>query len=203
MDHRLQHAAIELVKVMDKTVDDSLPSDIADIVKMHSKGAAIAGVASGWVPGVGGTAAVAVSAGFVWTMYGRINSKIDLPFSENIMKSVASGIATNLAGYAVASIALATVSSLFPGLGNIASSVISGGTCYGLTLASGFVYIKILTKIFKAGEDPTTLTADDLKNAAKTVVENEDIKAVMKEAKEAYKAAKERGEIKEQPTKDV
>jgi hypothetical protein len=196
---RLLEAAIELAKVMDKAVDDSLPSDIADIVKSHSKGAAIAGVAGGWIPGVGGTAAVAISAGFVWTMYGRINSKIDLPFSENIMKSVASGIATNLAGYAVASIAISTAFSLFPGLGNVSASVIAGSTCYALALASGFVYLKILTSIFKAGKDPTSITAENLKEVAKKVVQNEDIRVVMKEAKEEYKSAKARGEMQEEP----
>jgi uncharacterized protein (DUF697 family) len=197
-DKRLLDAAIELVKYMDKTVDESLPRDIAGIVKFHSKGAAIAGVASGWIPGVGGTAAVVISAGFVWTMYSRINAKIDLPISENIIKSVASGIATNLAAYAVASIAIATAFSFFPGLGNVGASVIIGATCYALALASGFVYLKILTKIFKEGKDPSSLTVENLKKVAKEVVENEDIKAVMKEAKESYKAAKERGDIQKE-----
>ncbi len=194
---RLLDAAIALVKAMDEAVDDSLPKEIADIVKSHSKGAAIAGVAGGWIPGVGGTAAVVISAGFVWSMYSRINGKINLPLSENIIKSVASGVATNLAGYAISSIALGTVFSFFPVLGNIAASAIAGGTCYALTLASGFVYLKILTNLFKAGKDPSSMTADNLKKAAKAVVENEDIKAVMKEAKDAYKAAKDRGEIQE------
>jgi hypothetical protein len=54
-------------------------------------------VASGWVPGFGGLAAAGISARFIWTMYGRINSKIGLPFSENVVKSIATGIATNLA----------------------------------------------------------------------------------------------------------
>jgi hypothetical protein len=196
---RLLDAAIELVKVMDKVMDDSLPRDIADIVKSHAKGAAIAGVAGGWIPGVGGTVAIAISAGFVWTMYGRINGKIDLPFSQNIMKSVASGIATNLAGYAVGSIAISTAFSFLPGLGNFGASVIAGGTGYAITLASGFVYLKILTSIFTAGKDPTSITAEHLQEVAKKVVQNEDIKVVMKEAKEEYKSAKARGEIQEEP----
>lgn len=202
-NRRLLDAAIELVKAMDKAMDDSLPREIADIVKTHSKGAAIAAVASGWIPGVGATTAVVISAGFVWTMYGRINSKIDLPLSENIIKSVASGIATNLAAYAIGSIVFSTVFSLLPGLGSVASAAIAGGTCYALTLASGFIYLKILTNVFKSGKDPSSMTAEKLKKVAKTVVENEDIKAVMKEAKEAYKAAKDRGEIqKEKKTED-
>lgn len=34
-------------------------------------------------------------------MYLRINSKLGLSFAENVIKSVGSGVATNLAGYAV------------------------------------------------------------------------------------------------------
>jgi hypothetical protein len=145
-------------------------------------------VAGGWIPGVGGAAAVAISTDFIWTMYGRINGKIDLPFSENIMKSVASGIATNLAGYAVASIAISTTFSLFPELGNVGASVMAGGTCYALTLASGFMDLKILTSIFKAGKDLTSITGKNLKEVAKKVIQNEDNKAVMKEAKKEYKS---------------
>ena len=191
----LFHAASELIKTMDKAVDDSLPKDIADIVKFHSKGAAISGIASGWVPGIGAAAAVTVSAGFVWTMYGRINAKIDLPFSKNIIKSVASGIATNLASYAIGGIAISTVFSLLPGLGTTGAVVIAGGTCYALTLASGYVYLKVLNRVFKAGNDPISMTAEKLKKVAKTVVENEDIKAVMKEAKKGYKDVRTHGEI--------
>lgn len=199
MENRtLLEASYKMVQSMDKVVDENLPIEIADIVKSHSKGAAIAAVASGWVPGIGGTAAVVIGTGFIWTMYGRINSKIDVPLSENIIKSVASGMATNLAAYAIGGIAFATTFSLFPGLGNVAAAAVIGGTCYALTLASGIVYLKILTRIFRAGKDPSSMTAEELKIAAKEVIEDEDIKAVMKEAKDAYKSAKARGEFQEE-----
>lgn len=193
----LLQAAEGLVKSLDKMVDESLPKEIANIIKTHSKGAAVAAVASGWVPGVGGAAAVTISAGFIWTMYGKINSKIDLPFSENIMKSLASGVATNIAAYAVTAIALSTAFSLLPGIGSIPAAGIAGVTCYGTTLGSGYVYLKILTKVFQSGKDPSTLTAEDLKNTAKTVMDNEDMKKFMKEAKEEYKSAKASGELDE------
>ena len=41
------------------------PEDIKDIALFHSKGAAAAGVASGWVPGAGGTIAAVTAAGFI------------------------------------------------------------------------------------------------------------------------------------------
>ncbi len=197
----LLRTATDLVRAMNKVADDSLPEEIAEIVKTHSAGAAIAGVAGGWVPGVGGTAAVVIAAGFVWTMYGRVNGKIELPFSENIIKSVGSGIATNLAAYAVGSIALSAAFSFFPGVGSVGASVIVGGTCYALTLASGIVYLKILTRVFQAGHDPTAMSAENLQEIAKTVIQSENMKEMMKEAKKEYKAAKERGDFDEEPEK--
>ncbi len=193
---RLLDAAIGLVKELDSAVDDTLPIEISNIVKSHAKGAAIAGLAAGWVPGFGGAAATAIAGGFIWTMYVRISSRLNLSLTENIIKSLASAIATNIAAYALGSVVLASAFSLFPGLGSVASSAIVAGTCYALALASGIVYLKLLTDLFKAGKDPTKMTAENLKKAAKKVVENEDIKAVIKEAKNEFKAAKERGEIK-------
>ena len=188
----------EVMKIMDKTVDKSLPREIAGIVKFHSKGSAIAGIAGGGIPAVGPVVAGVISAGFIWTMYVRINSKIDLPLSENILKSLASGVATNIVTQVVGIFALATVSSLIPVLGNAVAIVVMGSTVYGITLAAGFVYLKILTRVFKSGKDPSSLTAENLKNVANEIVQNENIKSVMKEAKKEYKAAKARGEIQEE-----
>ena len=194
-EDKLLKAALALVEVMDKTVDKSLPKEIAEIVKFHSKGAAVAALGAAWLPGAGAAAAMALNAGFVWSMYARINTKIDVKLSENIIKTVASGVATNLASNAIAFVVVSTALSFLPGIGSIGSSAIMAGTCYALTLAAGFVYLKILTQIFKAKADPSTLSADDLKDIAKSVVEHEDIKSVMKEAKDDFIAAKARGEI--------
>ena len=172
---------------LDRSVDSCTPQEIADIIKFHSKGAAAAGVAAGWVPGAGGAAATVISAGFIWTMYGRINSKIGLTFSKSILKTLASGIATNLAGYLVGSLVLNAVFSFIPGLGNIAASAIAGGVCYALTLASGIVYLKILTNIFSAGVDPTSVDIDTLKKMANDIASDINMKEIYEAAKEEVK----------------
>lgn len=196
-DSKLLEAAYELVQALDKEVDSNLPEAIAEIVKFHSKGAAVAGVAGGWVPGVGGVMALAVSGGFVWTMYGRINGKINMPLSENIVKSVATAVATNIAAGAAVGIACSAVFSLIPGIGTIGAMAVVGSTCYAVTLASGFVYLKILTSIFNSGGDPAAATVEAFKKTADKVMANEDIKAVIAEAKKAYTSAVESGDIPE------
>ncbi len=163
------------------------PEDIKDIALFHSKGAAAAGVASGWVPGFGGAIATATIAGFVWGMYLRINNKIGLSVSENILKTLASGVATNLAAYAVGSIAVTTVLSFLPFVGNVGASVIAGSIAFALTIVSAGVYLIMLTEIFQAKHgDINKMSADDLKDLAKEVIDNNDVESALKQARKVY-----------------
>jgi len=193
INHTLLHQAEKLLKAMDKTVDSNLPKEIADIVKFHSKGATAAALGSAWIPGAGGTAAVLACAGFIWTMYGRIGAKIDLPISSNVLKTLAFGVATNLASAAIAGIVVSSALSLIPGLGSVGASVIMGGVCYGLTLASGFVYLKVMTALFTKGLDPTKLSEDDLKSAASDAAKDSDVKDILKQARKDFKSEKANG----------
>jgi uncharacterized protein (DUF697 family) len=129
-------------------------------------------------------------------MYGKIGTEIGLPISKNILKSLASGVATNIASGIVGVIALSTAFSIFPLLGNIGASVIMGGTSYALTLASGYVYLKIMTQLFSKGIDPTTLSEQELNNIAKTAANDSDVKDILKRAKEEFKSKNEQGEFK-------
>jgi uncharacterized protein (DUF697 family) len=185
--HHILHAAKHLVESINKTVEGDLPQEIADIVKTHSAGAAAASVAAGWIPGAGGVAMAGICATCIWTMYGRINSKIGLPLTENLVKSLATGVATNLAAGFVGAMILQTFLTFFPGLGSIGASAVAGGTGYALTVGSGYVYLKLLTKLFLSGKDPTTMDESALKAAAKDVAATENIKEVMSDAKAAYK----------------
>jgi hypothetical protein len=174
--------------IVHKSFPAGQPREIAEIVNSHSQGAAAAAVASAWIPGAGGTAAVLASAGFIWAMYARIGSVINLPLSENILKTLGSGVATNLASGMAASWVLSSVFSFFPGIGSIPAVIIMGGTCYSLTFASGFVYIKLMTALFNSGLDPTEMSEQELKNKADEVANSSDVKDVMNKAKQEYKS---------------
>lgn len=195
IDHRLIEQAKQLIEAMDKTADDNLPKEIAGIVKFHAKGAAVAALASAWAPGVGGTAAVLASAGFIWSMYGRIGAEIGLPISSNILKTLAAGVATNLASAAVGAVVVSSVLSFIPGLGNVGASVLMGGVCYALALASGYVYLKTMTALFTKGLDPTKLSEEDLKNVAKDVSKDSDVKDILQQARKDFKSKKDSGEF--------
>ena len=188
-------AAFALCKAMHKAGPTVLGQEIAGIVEKHSIGAAATGLGAAWLPGVGATAALAASAGFVWSMYYRINAKIGVPFSKNILKSLGTAIGANLVASAVSSVVISTALSLIPGLGNIAASALMAGVVYSLTWSCGLVYLKILTRFAERDVNFDNIREDDLKAMAKDVIDKENVKDMMKQAKEQFKAAKARGDI--------
>ena len=110
MSTHLLHIAVKLVEAMDKGAEESLPQEIADVVKLHAKLA----VGSAWIPVPG--ADVAAGAANIWTMYLRINNKLGMKLGESVLKTIASAVATNLAGYA-AVLAVGGFMKFIPGIG--------------------------------------------------------------------------------------
>lgn len=195
-------AAYALCKALNKNGAEMLGKEIADVINKHSIGAAAAGLGVAWLPGAGSTAALAACAGVIWSMYFRINSRIGVSLSKNILKSVGTAIATNLAASVVSSVAISTVASLFPGIGNVAASAVMAGVSYSLTWASGLIYLKVLARLAGRNSDLSSVDEETLKRTAKDIMANEDIKSVLKEAKAQYKSSKERGEINKGATVD-
>ena len=70
-----------------------------------------------------------------------------------------------------------------------------GGVCYGLTLASGYVYLKTMTALFTKGLDPTKLSEEELKNVAKDAAKDSDVKDFLKQARKDFKSKKKDGEF--------
>lgn len=178
-DEKLIKAAIELLIAMDKAADKYLAEEIAGVVKLHAKLA----VGSAWIPVSG--LDVAAGAANIWSMYVRINKKIGLPFGENVVKSIGSGVATNLAGYITMS-AAGSALKWIPGIGTIGGAVVMSASLYAITMASGWVYLKALCKL--AGQKGRNINACDLNGAVNDVLKNKStIKEFIDSAKESYK----------------
>jgi len=179
IDHELLHVAKEVVEQLDRQADNLLPKEIVGVVKTHSKMA----VASSWIPVPG--ADLAAGAASIWGMYIRINNKINLPFAENIIKSIGSGVATNLAGYIAVS-GVASALKFIPVIGTIGGAVVMSAAQYALTLASGYVYLKALS--FAAGRSGgASITGADLKAAIDQVLGDKGfIKRFIEQAKKDY-----------------
>lgn len=179
VERKLISAAVKLVQMLDKTADENLPKELADVVKLHSKLA----VGSAWIPVPG--ADVAAGAAVIWGMYARINSKLNIPFGENVMKSIGSGVATNMAGYFVMS-GVASAMKFIPGIGTIGGALIMSASLYAATMASGWVYMEALTALAK--KKGKAFDVSDISKAVNDVLKE---KAVIKDfvdsAKKTYK----------------
>lgn len=178
-DQKLIKAAFHLVEVMDKTADKNLPQEIANVVKLHSKLA----VGSAWIPVPG--ADIAAGAATIWGMYVRINNKLGIPFGENAMKSIGSGVATNMASY-IAMSGVASALKFIPGLGTIGGGVIMSAGLYAVTLASGWIYLQALSQL--AEKKGNNFSASDIGQMVNSVLnEKTAIKDFINEAKNNYK----------------
>jgi len=179
VDEKLLKSAVKLVQLMDKTADKNLPQEIANVVKLHSKLA----VGSSFIPVPG--ADIAAGAASIWGMYVRINSKLGIPFGENVMKSIGSGVATNLAGYA-AMTGVASALKFIPGIGTIGGAVIMAASMYGITLASGWIYLQALSAL--AQRSGKNFNAQDITKAVNDFLKEKSvIKEFINEAKKSYK----------------
>lgn len=118
------------------------------------------GVASSFIPVPGPDIAAGIAVS--WGMHFRINDELEMPFSENIIKSVASGVGTNLAAY-VSVLAVGSLIKVIPGIGTAVAVVIMSAASYALILASGYVYIRVLTELVKSksAEDITDIRFQD------------------------------------------
>lgn len=171
--------------------------EIEEIINIHSIGSAASGLAAGWIPGAGGVAAVMASAGFIWSMYYRINKRLGIPIAKTIVKSLASAILTNLAGAAITLVGGAIVATALSltGVGNVASSLIMAGLNYAVVMVSGIIYLKLLTGLFRAGKDPTNISFEELKSEADNVIRHENINQMLKDSKNEYIKAYKSGKV--------
>lgn len=178
---RMLRVIMECLEAFQKASIGNLPKKIQSDIKGHA--CIAAGSALIPIPGVSAAASVAN----IWAMYATINSDIGIKFSENILKSVASGVVANLGGY----ITLLTVGELLkfiPGVGSFAGAAIGGGVAYAITLTSAYVYLKAITLMAK--EESDFNDESKLKYEVDGILRNdqEEIKDMLKEAKKSYKA---------------
>ena len=70
---------------------------------------------------------------------------------------------------------------------------------YVTAYASGVLYINLLTKVIKAKGRLEFADSDDLRQMAKDIVKEGNVKGIIKEAHQSYKEAKAKGEFEKKP----
>lgn len=178
---------------MDATGKAVLPPEVYEIVKKHVSRVKYGTLAYA-VPVVGEILGAGASMVNIWTMYKEINDALGIKFSDNILKSIAGGVAANLGAYFAVSVALSALGKFIPG-GNIAGAVVDVAVTYAVTLVSGRIYLEVLSRMYAAGE---AITGDGLSAAIKAFLKDNkaDIKRMLFEQKK-------KGENKDDTTIDI
>lgn len=195
--HYLHHALKALQEASEEVIKSEHLERASNTIYACSIAATIAGIGAGLLPGAGGIAAAGACVAAIWGMYVKINKDLGISISENALKSLASALLTNLitsAGYAAAVFAFGVVSGFIPGLQPLAAAI-DAMLSYIAVFASGVLYIRLLTDVMKA-KGTFVFSESDAKDLAKKVVDESDVKGIVKEAKDSYKDAKRDGKVK-------
>lgn len=192
----LAHALKELENVSDELLRKDGAEEAGDTILVCSIAAAVSGIGSGMLPGVGSVVASAACVTSIWTMYVKINQHLGISVKDNILKSLASAILTNIiasAGSYVLVLIGAIAISFIPGIG-YASTIIYGTLAFISVYASGILYIKLLTRVMRAKKtlDSTDVNIEDI---AKDIVNESNVSDLLKEGKEMFEQTKKDGKF--------
>ena len=170
----------------------AIRSNLNSIIVQHSVTAAVAGMAGGILPGIGGILGCITSGGAIWSMYYRICKELGIGIQQNILKALGSAVTSNIATQIGGVIILDLALSFVPGV----AIPVCGAACYGVTYLAGYLFIKMIVDIFGAGGNPDSMTEEELKAAAEKASRTVNCKDVYSEAAEAAKGKIKNGEIR-------
>lgn len=192
MANILDEVILLLVNELDESDNPYLFKEIKKVVTNHS----LLAVGSAWIPVPG--LDLAAAATNIWTMYLRINSKLNLKFDSNALKTIASGVLTNLGAYATG-MGVGSTLKFIPGIGSITGGIIVSGINYSIVYASAFVYIKIISTLVKKTKSSShrrfeeiKIDPNDLRYDLDFITKDESLmKQVMNEGKSEYREHKD------------
>lgn len=164
---------------------------IEELIELHAFYAGMSGFASGILPGVAGIIAALSSAGVIWNMYYRICRTLNIKITKNALKALSSAVLTNISTQLLGVLAISLATSWVPGVAVAATSV----TCYGITYLAGYIFITLLTNVFKAGKNPDEMSEAELVAAGKAASKEVNGKKVFEAAREQGKERLKNGEM--------
>lgn len=172
--------------------------EIIEIIQEFAIFSAASALVGNLVPEAGGLITAIAQTALVWTLYVKINNIIGLEMSDNTAKFIGSAILTNLslnAGSLLLGYAGAVAVSFVPIFGQFTAAAIEATLGYTLIYVSAVLYLIFLTKVFQAKGKIEITGSNEEKEIIKGVIKNTSLKDLIKEAKNNYKEAKNRGDI--------
>lgn len=194
-NYLLKEAAYALkIYMSNKTYAEHFDSEkLADIVVNHAAAAGVSAMATGVLPGVGSIIASAIAVGAIWTMYVRIGKYLHLTLSKDLWKAIASAVLANIVTQLAGVLALELAIGFIPGASIIAAGVIN----FGITYVAGLIFLKALTEIFRTGQNPETMTKEQMKAQFDSTTQSVNVKSAFSEAKSTFNQMNKDGSLKE------
>lgn len=194
-NYLLKEAAYMLKEyVADGSYKGNFDSDeLADIVIGHAAAAGVSAMAAGILPGVGAIIASGIAVGAIWTMYVRIGKCLHLSLSKDLWKAVASAVLANIVTQLAGVLALELAVGFIPGASIIAAGVVN----FGVTYVAGLIFLKALTDIFRGGQDPSTMTGDQMRAQFDSAAKSVNVKSAFSEAKNTFQQMNKDGSLKD------
>lgn len=194
----LAKALQDLDKSMRHSLDGTKIEQIKDTIGDYAIAAAVASGVAGVAPGFAGVAAALTQTGFVWATYVKINKTLGISMSENTAKFIGSTIVTNLITNASAFVAVligSSILSIIPGVGTAAAIALNAALGYTIVYVSAIIYLKLITRMMQSDGTLKVSESDDTKHIIRDIINESNIKDMVKEGKASYNQAKEDGSI--------
>ena len=185
--HLLAHAMKALMEETNGIIKENQAEKAQTTIQACAITAAASGVGASIFPGMGGLVMTAVAVGAVWVMYAKINKDLGISIKDNVLKSLASAVLSNIlanAGALLLAFVAAAIIGFIPGL-NFLVAPAQAMIAYLAVFAAAIIYINLLRKLFKAN-GAFVLTEDEGAKMAKEIVEETDMNAMFKEIKKSY-----------------
>lgn len=181
-EHVIIHKIPEFYKDLELFGNGAKAHELSNVIKQHS----LAGFASGFIP-VPGLDIAALIAN-TWTMYVRMNNVVGVSFSDNVLKSIASGVFANLVSV-IPSIAVVlgveTLLKFIPGIGTVGGMALGAAGNVAVMYVAGKVYLKSLEVLIHSGKP---ITEENIKMAVEQTSKDKNfVKNAYVEGKEVAK----------------
>ncbi len=192
----LARALQDLDKSMRNSLDGTKIEQIKDTIGNYAIAAAVASGVAGVAPGFAGVAAALTQAGFVWATYVKINQTLDISMSENTAKFIGSAVVTNLvtgAGAFVAVLVGSSLLSFIPVAGQSIAVAMNAALGYTMVYVSAIIYLQLITRLMQPDGTLKVSESDDTKHIIRDIIDEANLKDMVKEGKAAFKLAKADG----------
>ena len=169
--------------------------ELEDIISTHAIGAAVAAMASGWIPGTGSVVAFGIGVTFVCSMYVRLANAMGITLGKGLIRAVASAVVADLAAYIATLLTVAAAVSFIPFFGNMSASTLTAIANFACVYLAALIFIKMLGALMRSGKDISKMSQAEVISAIKRESKKTDLKGAMKEAKNQFKQANANGDL--------